>query len=385
MAFLWLVASLQLVLGSRVLWRMARSAGGTRIVVDGAAPIASGTITVIVPVLDEVARLAPCLEGLRASDASVREILVVDGGSSDGTQALVETFAQRDPRVRLLDATPIPEDWNGKAWGLETGLRASSPDAAWITTIDADVQPTPHLPGAMAAQAVHAHVAALSIATLQTLPDLGSGLLHPAMLTTLVYRYGLPGHAARAVENVQANGQCFLARRDVLLATDAFGIARASVCEDVTIARAIVRAGHSVGFYEAGDAVVVRMHANWRETWTNWPRSLTLRDALAPSLAALGLAEITFVQALPLPIVAVLALVGHAGAAANAIFTLGVVFLMMRLGVLAGTARAYRNPPWTYWLSPLADGPVAAALLASALRRRHTWRGRTLVTSGRTN
>jgi dolichol-phosphate mannosyltransferase len=50
-----------------------------------------------------------------------------------------------------------------------------------------------------------------------------------------------------------------------------------------------------------------------------------------------------------------------------------------RIGVLVGAARAYVTKPWTYWLSPLADLPVAFALFASALRRRHTWRGRELV------
>jgi dolichol-phosphate mannosyltransferase len=49
------------------------------------------------------------------------------------------------------------------------------------------------------------------------------------------------------------------------------------------------------------------------------------------------------------------------------------------VGVLCGAARAYVQRPWTYWLSPLADVPVALALFASALRRRHTWRGRELV------
>ena len=51
--------------------------------------------------------------------------------------------------------------------------------------------------------------------------------------------------------------------------------------------------------------------------------------------------------------------------------------------VLAGTARAYPNPPWTYWLSPLADLPVAIKLLQSAFRRQHTWRGRTIIRTSR--
>jgi len=60
-----------------------------------------------------------------------------------------------------------------------------------------------------------------------------------------------------------------------------------------------------------------------------------------------------------------------------------LILLGMRIGVLGGTRRAYRNPAWTYWLSLFADLPVAAALITSALRRRHTWRGRALVVSER--
>ncbi|GAC1540469.1 MAG: glycosyltransferase family 2 protein [Candidatus Velthaea sp.] len=383
MPILWLLVAVQAALALRVLWRMVRSARGTHLQ-TAAAPVEPGSIAVVVPVLNEEARLGPCLEGLIASGPAVREILVVDGGSTDATAALIARFAARDARIRLVDAAPVPADWNGKAWGLDRGLHASSPDVTWIATIDADVRPKGELVARMAAHAKATGLPALSIATRQELGDAGEGLLHPAMLTTLVYRYGLPGHAAARVEDVQANGQCFIARRDVLRTTDAFGAARASLCEDVTAARVIVRAGHRVGFYEAGDLVVVRMHANWQETWTNWPRSLTLRDDVAPRLAALGLAEIALVQAAPLPLL-LAALASQGGTtAAHILFPIETVLLMIRLGVLAGTYRAYRNPPWTYWLSPLADVPVALALIVSALRRRHTWRGRTLVISGRT-
>jgi hypothetical protein len=37
------------------------------------------------------------------------------------------------------------------------------------------------------------------------------------------------------------------------------------------------------------------------------------------------------------------------------------------------------RPPVAYWLSPLADLPAVVLLIASALRRKHVWRGRTLV------
>jgi dolichol-phosphate mannosyltransferase len=155
-----------------------------------------------------------------------------------------------------------------------------------------------------------------------------------------------------------------------------FDRARTSRCEDVTVARALVAAGVPVGFYEAGDLVSVRMHESWRETWTNWPRSLTLRDAFARCGGWFGLAEVAIAQALPLPIAAALAL---AHATASPAFVVAAILTIVRFGVLAGSARAYVRRPWTYWLAPLADVPVLIALIAASLRRTHTWRGRVLV------
>jgi dolichol-phosphate mannosyltransferase len=231
----------------------------------------------------------------------------------------------------------------------------------------------------MVAHANVRHVAALSVATRQLLADPLQAVLHPAMLATLIYRFGLPGREATRVGDVQANGQCFLATRDVLLEHGAFGNVRASRCEDVTLARALVAAGVPVGFYEAGDLAAVLMHADWRETWRNWPRSLTLRDRFARFGGWPGILDVLLVQALPLPLLAALA---FAHATGSATFAVAAALVLMRAGVLAGAARAYVAPPWTYWLSPLADLPVALALIAAALRRRHTWRGRELVPAG---
>jgi dolichol-phosphate mannosyltransferase len=66
-------------------------------------------------------------------------------------------------------------------------------------------------------------------------------------------------------------------------------------------------------------------------------------------------------------------------AAGSLTFAAAAILTCVRAGVLCGAARAYVHRPWTYWLSPLADIPVAGALFVSALRRNHTWRGRALV------
>jgi dolichol-phosphate mannosyltransferase len=372
----------QTLLAIRVIWRMLRSAGGERILAEEAQVVGAAgeeRVSVIVPVLNERHRLSPCLEGLIAQGTEVAEILVVDGGSEDGTQQLVWTYAQRDSRVRLVDASPIPADWNGKAWGLRVGLDSASPDSAWILTIDADVRPAELLTRALLGRAKRAGLPALSVAILQEIESAGEGLVHPSLLTTLVYRFGIPGKAIHRVSEVQANGQCFLFRRDLLEECGGFQCTRHSVCEDVTIARALVANGHPIGFYEAGELVTVKMYADWRDAWRNWTRSLPMHDQYSGINTLSGWFEVALVQALPLPLFLFLVAVR---ARRNWLITLNGILAATRIGVLFGTARAYRRRPWSYWLSPLCDLPVAVQLGRNALRRRHVWRGRVLVRGG---
>lgn len=385
-----LLLALQLPLAARVLLRLLRTAQGERIPAPavGAEEAAVGPVSVVVPVLDERDRLAPCLDGLIAQGPEVAEILVVDGGSTDGTQRLVERYAARDPRLRLVDAAPTPPDWNGKAHNLQVGLDRATSETSWLLTIDADVRPAPGLARALVAFADRRALPALSVATAQRLSGAAEAALHPALLTTLVYRLGIPGHATDRVAAVQANGQCFLLRRDRLVAAGGFAPTRDSLCEDVTLARHLAALGNRVGFYESDGLVSVAMYDGWRDAWRNWTRSLPLRDRYSGPAGWIGLAEIGLVQALPLPLA--LILWGRRLARGRS-WTSGPIALLaranallaaVRLGVLVGTARAYVDRPWSYWLSPACDVPAAVGVSLSAVRRRHVWRGRPVVRGG---
>jgi len=333
-------------------------------------------ISVILPVLNEAARIDTCLSGLTAQSEEINEILVVDGGSTDGTQSIVEQHRKNDTRVRLLDASPIDAHWTGKVWGLNFGLQRSDPCCGWILSIDADVCVAPMLARSLLSHAQKNGVSSFSVAAQQKLSDKLDALIHPAMLTTLVYRFGEPGAATSKISHVQANGQCFLSRREILLHTQAFSAARTSLCEDVTVARRLAECGETVGFYEADPGLIdVRMYGSWRETWNNWPRSLPMRDQYFGWREAVNLTGALMLQALPLP----LFLIGLCRGAALFFLILTGALLALRVGVLVGTARAYPDRPWSYWLSPLADLPVALRILQLTLRRRHRWRGRTYV------
>lgn len=357
--------------------RMLGGAAGDPIPVKTLVPPGTGRASAIVPVLDERARLGPCLAGLSAQPEALERIIVVDGGSTDGTRELVRNFAAREPRIVLVDAAPVPATWNGKAWGLRCGLAATDAASDWILTIDADVRPAETLVTSLLAFAADAHLDAFSAAPRFTVGDAGQGLLHPALLATLVYRRGLPGGVARTPADVQANGQCFLARRAALVETSAFDAARTSRCDDVTIARTLVAAGKAVGFFEGDGLATVEMYDSLRGCWRNWPRSLGLADPFVSRAGlALALAEVALVQALPLAIVATLALRGRTD---SKLFALNRALLIARFAVLMGMRRAYATVPATYWLAPLADLPALGAIVAALLDDAPTWRGRPLV------
>ncbi len=369
------IAVIQGLFAARSFARMARTASGSRIQRAPTASSDAGSVVVLLPVLNEERRLGPCLEGLTAQEASLARILVIDGGSSDGTRALVERQAAVDPRIRLIDASPVPEGVNGKAHNLETGFREIPEDTDWVLTIDADVRARHGLVDALLNHARQTGVNAFSVATQQELSGAGEGLVHPAMLATLVYRFGIPGHATNDPAQIQANGQCALYRRDVLESVDGFRRVLHDVSEDVTLARIIALRGIPVGFYESDDLVRVEMYAGWRDAWDNWTRSLPMRDRFTERSSAIGLMETSLAQALP----SLLGPIAFLSGQRSPLMLLNIVLFLARLGVLAGTARAYRTRPWTYWLSPLADPFVIARIWMMWARRVHTWRGRTLV------
>jgi len=163
--------------------------------------------------------------------------------------------------------------------------------------------------------------------------------------------------------------------REILLRTDAFAAAQASLCEDITIARRLVKTGEAVGFHESDDLADAWMYRDWRDTWTNWPRSLPMRDQYFGWPELFGLFEVLLVQGTPLPML----MVGLSLVLPVWLLVLNAILLTVRIGVLAGTARAYPDRPWTYWLSPFCDFPVAVRLIQSALSRRHSWRDRSYI------
>ena len=65
--------------------------------------MSTGLVTVVIPTYQEVGAIAECLERIGRQTHDVLQVLVADGGSTDGTRELVAAAAADDARIRLLD------------------------------------------------------------------------------------------------------------------------------------------------------------------------------------------------------------------------------------------------------------------------------------------
>ena len=343
-----------------------------------------GKVSVVVPTLNEAERIGPCLAGLHQQTSEVREILIVDSQSQDGTREKVKAIAELDSRFQLLTDDPLPKGWVGRPWALNYGFYQSSPKSEWILGIDADTQPQAGLVPSMVKAAQAEGYYLLSLAPQFILESAGEWWLQPALLMTLLYRFDSAGVRNQSSERVMANGQCFLCRRTVLEKIEGYKIAASSFCDDVTLARYAAQQGYKVGFFDGSKVIRVRMYEGFQETWQEWGRSLDLKDASSVAQLWGDVALLILVQGLPLFLLGILSISlfsGYDFLMIKLAIALNIVLLLTRFALLFAVYPSYYHPQKSinslfFFLSPLADPLAVLRIVLSATQKPKQWRGR---------
>src|SRR5215475_3889071 len=110
-ALFWLTHGLRVLYGAAILPRLQEFQASR----DKACP----SISIIFAGRDEEEKLRGALETLLALDYPNLEIIAVDDRSTDATPAILEEYAAKDPRLRVVRIADLPAGWLGKPHALQ--------------------------------------------------------------------------------------------------------------------------------------------------------------------------------------------------------------------------------------------------------------------------
>jgi cellulose synthase/poly-beta-1,6-N-acetylglucosamine synthase-like glycosyltransferase len=334
---------------------------------------AGTAVSVLIPARNEEAGIAAAVRGALASNDVELEVVVLDDQSTDSTRRIVQELAVQDPRVRLVDAPPLPAGWSGKQHACHLLARHARHDVLLFQ--DADVRLAPGAVGRIAGRLLFGNAALVSGFPRQETGSLGERLLVPMMLFLLIGYLPLIGMrlTKRPAFGV-ACGQVVAVRRDAYERAGGHEAIRASMHDGLKLPRVFRRAGFRTDLFDATDLATCRMYRGWRESWRGFAKNAT-EGMATPVALPVWTALLVGGHILPWVLVPATLLAGAADAAAVAIAAV-VSGLLFRV-VLAGR---FRQPLSTI---PLHPGAIAltlaiqwSALAASWQRQPAEWRGR---------
>ncbi|WP_442869486.1 glycosyltransferase [Bradyrhizobium sp. CCBAU 11434] len=191
-----------------------------------AAPVAadaratSPVVSVVIPAKNAAAYIGEAIESA-LMQGGVSEIIVVDDGSTDGTDAIVGAI--RDPRLRLMR-----NDAGGVSAARNLGARNARGD--WLLFLDADDRLRPDAVTTLLATARTAPQAVLVYGDYNTIDSAGRTIGHRDLLKG---RQKPSGHVLErlASGNFIVNGGIMLVRLDAFSATGGFDVSL-RYCED---------------------------------------------------------------------------------------------------------------------------------------------------------
>ena len=228
-------------------------------------------VSAIIPARNEERTIAQAVRSV-AGQPEIREIIVVNDQSSDGTNEILRGLAAEQPKLRVVEAQELPPGWVGKNHAAWLGAHNAACD--WLLFTDADAV---HLQGSTARALSEARSFGADLVSYspgQEMHTWWERALIPFVFCRLsqLYSYATindPDSPAAA-----ANGQYLLIRRSVYEQIGGHAAVRDEVLEDVALARLAKSAGFRL-YFAAGDQICrVRMYSNFGAMWEGWSKNL---------------------------------------------------------------------------------------------------------------
>ncbi len=245
-----------------------------------------GLVSVLIPARNEAENIADLLSDLQNVNAPNLEIIVFNDESSDQTAQVVQSFVNKDKRIRLIDSPGLPEGWLGKNYACSQLAKEASGN--YLLFLDADVR----IEGCLIEDAVmyckRHNLKLLSCFPTQIQNTFGELISVPVMnyilltLLPLIFVRKSPfiSHAA-------ANGQFMLFKTDTYRHINPHLLFKNEVVEDIVIARYFKKKKIRIACVTGESRLRCRMYSSYNEALSGFSKNIFMFFGNYSSLAML--------------------------------------------------------------------------------------------------
>ncbi len=333
------------------------------------------SLTILVAGKDEEPNIARCLAGLLAQEYPKLQVIAVNDRSSDRTGHIMDELAARDSRLHVEHIRTLPDGWFGKNNALRVGLQHAQGELLAFTDADCTYDSTKLL------QAAVAFARANDVEFLSVLPQLEASTLWERIIQPVAGAIMVFWFPPERVNNPRratayANGAFMLMTRRAYEAIGGHEYARATLNEDMHMARQAKRVGVRLRVIRGGGLYRVRMYTGFLQIWRGWSRIFYGCFGTFPRLAVSTLMLSVFSLS---PYLSLL-LAPLAGASAVAIGLAALFAIAGQQSVLMRFYALSGMPPGWALTYPVGSA-ICCGMTVNAMRRlgrqTTTWRGTT--------
>ena len=335
-------------------------------------------VSILIPARNEQHRvLEECIRSILKQDYGNFEVIAVNDRSTDATGAILETLANADPRLHVIEGKDLPPGWLGKPYAMQQALDQARGE--WMLATDADmIFESSALRTAMN-RTLEAEGDALTLIPRFEAYSFWERVMIPTwawvfLMFALFYRIDNP-RTDRAV----GIGGFFLMRRTVLDRIGGYEALKDEVMEDARLAERIKRSGARLLLDQAPALIRTRMYKTFGEMWESSSKNWFSGVNFSLLFALFCVVSMYLVAVVP-PLIALVSLVAGVSIDVWGLFLPAALSWFLQVLVMAAASRYSDVSPVYALTAPLGLAVMYAILFDSGIRITTgtgvTWKGR---------
>jgi chlorobactene glucosyltransferase len=229
----------------------------------------SPMVSIVLPVRNQANTVSDCISSLVELQYDKKEIIVVDGNSTDGTRQILTGFG---PKIKVVEEDPLPQGWVGKNWACHLGYKQATGDLLMFTDGDSIHSRDSLTKTSSFLEKTNADLVTLAPSAI--LHTFWEKLLQPPIFwLIMMFVGGKWVNDDNKPRWALGNGQYMLFKRAAYEKVGGHSAVRDRIAEDYSLGRLIKAQGLRLRMVTASASLGVRMYSSFPEIWRGWRKN----------------------------------------------------------------------------------------------------------------